>query len=147
MVHCPPAGPDGEQLSIVGLDSSIIQNPKVWEASGHVGGFNDPMVDCRETKSRYRADHVHVVANSSGEGRMYAFIDGDEESQDRASKLLAKYEKVDSLEDGYETRLLIDLAVEDFNRVVGPDTKEVGTLTEPRQFSLMFDTTVGATWR
>ncbi|MBT4584724.1 MAG: glycine--tRNA ligase, partial [Phycisphaerae bacterium] len=55
MVHCPPMGPDGEPLSIVGIDSSIIQNPKVWEASGHVGGFNDPMVDCRESKARYRA--------------------------------------------------------------------------------------------
>jgi glycyl-tRNA synthetase len=145
MVHCTPDGPDGEPLSIVGLDSSIIQNPKVWEASGHVGGFNDPMVDCRETKSRYRADHLHVITNCEGGGRMYAFVDGDQESYDRASKLLAKYEKVDSLEEGYETTLLVDLESSDFERVVGPDTKEVGTLTEPRQFNLMFDTTVGAT--
>ena len=61
MVKRPPIGPDGNEISIVGLDSSIIQNPKVWEASGHVGGFNDPMVDCRETKSRYRADHVRCI--------------------------------------------------------------------------------------
>jgi glycyl-tRNA synthetase len=145
MVHCPPDGPDGEPLSIVGLDSSIIQNPKVWEASGHVGGFNDPMVDCRETKSRYRADHLHVITNSGGGGRMYAFVEGDQESYDRACKLLAKYEKVDSLEEGYETKLLSDLEMADFARVVGPDTKEVGSLTEPRQFNLMFETTVGAT--
>ena len=45
MVKAPPLGPDGQPLQIVGLDSSIIQNPKVWEASGHVGGFSDPMVD------------------------------------------------------------------------------------------------------
>ncbi len=57
-VLCPPTGPDGEPVQIVGLDSSIIQNPKVWEASGHVGGFNDPMIDCRECKSRFRADQV-----------------------------------------------------------------------------------------
>ena len=47
MVECPPIGPDGNVLDIVGLDSSIIQNPKAWVASGHVGGFSDPMVDCR----------------------------------------------------------------------------------------------------
>ncbi len=58
MVRCPPPGPDGEMLSIVGLDSSIIQNPKVWEASGHVGGFNDPMVDCKACKARFRADQL-----------------------------------------------------------------------------------------
>jgi glycyl-tRNA synthetase len=41
---------------VCGLDSSIIGNPKIWEASGHVAGFSDPMVDDRETKKRYRAD-------------------------------------------------------------------------------------------
>lgn len=44
--------------NIHGLDSAIIQNPKLWEASGHVGGFNDPMVDCKNCKNRFRADHV-----------------------------------------------------------------------------------------
>ncbi|MDF1800407.1 MAG: glycine--tRNA ligase [Planctomycetota bacterium] len=43
---------------VVGLDSAIIQNPKVWETSGHVGGFSDPMVDCKECKNRFRADHL-----------------------------------------------------------------------------------------
>ncbi|MBL4699017.1 MAG: glycine--tRNA ligase [Phycisphaerales bacterium] len=54
-------GPDGKPISIVPLDSSIIQNPKVWEASGHVGGFNDPMVDDKETKERFRADHLQGI--------------------------------------------------------------------------------------
>ncbi len=61
MVECPPIGPDGHPLQLVGLDTSIIQNPKTWVASGHVGGFNDPMVDCRECKARYRADKVFYV--------------------------------------------------------------------------------------
>jgi glycyl-tRNA synthetase len=52
------AGPDGTPMDIVGLDTTIIMNPKVWEASGHVGGFNDPMVDDKETKQRFRADHL-----------------------------------------------------------------------------------------
>ena len=110
MVHCPPMGPDGNPLSIVGIDSSIIQNPKVWEASGHVGGFNDPMVDCRETKSRYRADHLAVIAKRDTSGRMYAFVENDEESEERARKLLAKYEKVDALTEEYETKLLTELS-------------------------------------
>ena len=47
-----------EREDIVALDSSIILNPKVWEASGHVGGFSDPLVDCRTCKQRFRADHL-----------------------------------------------------------------------------------------
>src|SRR5215470_16416223 len=58
MVRNPPPGPDGEELQIVGLDCSIISHPRVWEASGHVGGFNDPMQTCRQCKKLFRADHV-----------------------------------------------------------------------------------------
>ena len=43
---------------IVGLDSAIIQNPKVWEASGHIDGFSDPLVECKNCHQRFRADHV-----------------------------------------------------------------------------------------
>lgn len=61
MVECPPIGPDGDVVDMVGLDSSIIQHPKTWIASGHVAGFNDPMVDDKETKHRFRADKVFTV--------------------------------------------------------------------------------------
>jgi glycyl-tRNA synthetase len=47
-----------ERDDIVALDSSIILHPKVWEASGHVSGFTDPLVDCRTCKLRFRADHL-----------------------------------------------------------------------------------------
>ncbi|MEW6072726.1 MAG: glycine--tRNA ligase [Planctomycetota bacterium] len=43
---------------IVGLDSAILQNPRVWEVSGHVGGFTDPLVDCKLCKARFRADQL-----------------------------------------------------------------------------------------
>jgi len=43
---------------VVGLESSIIMHPKVWEASGHVAGFSDPLVDCEKSKQRYRADQL-----------------------------------------------------------------------------------------
>jgi glycyl-tRNA synthetase len=47
-----------ERDDIVALDSAIILNPRVWEASGHVAGFTDPLVDCRTCKLRFRADHL-----------------------------------------------------------------------------------------
>ncbi len=60
MVPCGgDKGPDGKPVSIVPLETCIIQHPKVWEASGHLAGFNDPMVDDRETKQRFRADHLY----------------------------------------------------------------------------------------
>lgn len=43
---------------VVGLDSAIVQHPRVWEASGHLEGFTDPMVDCRECRRRFRADQL-----------------------------------------------------------------------------------------
>ncbi|MDP6152481.1 MAG: glycine--tRNA ligase [Phycisphaeraceae bacterium] len=66
MVECPPIGPDGSPLQIVGLDSAIIQNPRTWEASGHVGGFADPMRKCRRCGHFVRADHVwDIIVTSS----------------------------------------------------------------------------------
>jgi glycyl-tRNA synthetase len=47
-----------KRTDVVGLDSAIFMHPKTWVASGHVGGFNDPQVDCKKCKSRYRADHL-----------------------------------------------------------------------------------------
>jgi glycyl-tRNA synthetase len=47
-----------ERDDIVALDSAILQHPKVWEASGHLAGFTDPLVDCRACKKRFRADHL-----------------------------------------------------------------------------------------
>ena len=61
MVRNHPPGPDGRDYAMVGVDCSIIMNPKVWEASGHVGGFSDPLVDDKETKERFRADHLQGV--------------------------------------------------------------------------------------
>ncbi len=47
-----------ESRTNVGLDSSILMNPDVWKASGHVDGFSDPLIDCKACKSRFRADHL-----------------------------------------------------------------------------------------
>ena len=47
---------------VVGLDSAILQHPSVWKASGHLDTFSDPLVDCKECKSRFRADHLEEGA-------------------------------------------------------------------------------------
>jgi len=58
MVRNPPIGPDGVEFQMVGVDCSIIMNPKVWEASGHVGGFADPMRKCDGCGHFVRADQL-----------------------------------------------------------------------------------------
>lgn len=57
-----------ERTDVVGMDSAILMNPQTWVASGHVGGFNDPLMDCKACKARFRADkliedyfHVHQI--------------------------------------------------------------------------------------
>jgi glycyl-tRNA synthetase len=52
----------GDRTDIVALDSAIIQHPKTWEASGHLAGFTDPLVDCRTCGQRFRADHLDELS-------------------------------------------------------------------------------------
>ena len=47
-----------EDVNNVGLDSAILMNPKTWEASGHISTFSDPLIDCKNCKTRYRADKL-----------------------------------------------------------------------------------------
>jgi glycyl-tRNA synthetase len=145
MVIAPPIGPDGMPVQIVGLDSAIIQNPKVWESSGHVGGFADPMIDCKETKQRYRADHLVFYISMSNEKPVAVVFHREAEEKEIKKRLkkfagtddLAKFHRYDfeKLPNGYEAVRAIS---------VGPDASEVGTLTEVKQFNLMFETQVGA---
>jgi glycyl-tRNA synthetase len=137
MVECPPIGPDGHPIDIVGLDSSIIQHPKTWKASGHTDNFNDPMVDDRDSKSRYRADHVKVLVPKDGQGNSYAFVD-DREAAEKKIKRDARRNPTD-----YDEVVLTTLPLEAYAKIVGPDTKTAGTLTEPRAFNLMLDTYPG----
>lgn len=50
-----------EHREVFGVDGAIIQNPKLWEASGHIAGFTDPLVDCKNCGARHRADHLAGV--------------------------------------------------------------------------------------
>lgn len=142
MVLAPPIGPDGSPLQIVGVDSSIIQNPRAWEASGHVANFNDPMVDCKKTKLRYRQDHLVAVVDDRNQ-QIFAFY--QEALTDKAAlKKLKKLAGTDELEK-LKVVPFTTIAPADYSRVYGPDADEKGTLTEPRKFNMMFMTYVGAT--
>jgi len=94
---------------MVGLDGGILMHPRIWEASGHVVNFNDPLVDCKTCKSRFRADHLI-------EERLELHADG--KSPDELSAMLK------------EANLACPKCG---NR----------TLTDARQFNMMFRTTIG----
>jgi glycyl-tRNA synthetase len=139
---------------MVGIDSSIIMNPRVWEASGHVGGFSDPMVDCRVTKERYRADQLFVFAyvfpavNHKGEPTE-AWLAGLGSNREEASahpeKKAAKLARKFGQPSSPPTVIpYMQLDANDREKVIGPSTDDRGTLTEPRSFNLMFKTFVGA---
>lgn len=135
------AGPDGEAVRIVPVDTTIIQHPRVWEASGHVAGFNDPMVDCKESKARYRADHLMIYGPANGvrgDKPWFAFMP-DSPSESKQKK---KAEK--AFGEALTVMPLSQLGVPNLRYVLGPDAEQVGTLTEPRAFNLMFKTYVGA---
>ncbi len=51
-----------DREDVEGIDSAILMHPRVWEASGHVANFNDPLVDCKQCKSRFRADSLEPIA-------------------------------------------------------------------------------------
>jgi glycyl-tRNA synthetase len=141
LVKTPPIGPDGSPLQIVGLDSSIIQNPTTWEASGHLQGFTDPLVDCRETKKRYRADHLILITPHETTNTLFALSDDATHEE-----IIQKFKKCGlGKETKYDRVDFAQFVAEDnLPYIIGPDTKTRGTLTPPREFNLMFETRVGA---
>jgi glycyl-tRNA synthetase len=80
---------------IVGLESSIIMHPKVWEASGHVAGFTDPLVDCKVSKQRYRADQLFFKP----------VIVVGEEQPDIVEKLIASKRVTQDVRDQYLSKI------------------------------------------
>lgn len=136
-----------EREDIVGLDSTIIMHPQIWQASGHVDGFNDPMVDCRESKRRYRADQL-FFAPVSVEGRTIGYVSVEEsgtmqtEAEEKADQLKRK-QAVQGTLDPVQLKEYTEAQPEEYALIPSPATGNCGTLTPPRQFNLMFETRVG----
>jgi glycyl-tRNA synthetase len=133
---------------MTGLDCTIIMHPQVWKCSGHYDLFHDFMVDCRESKGRYRHDQVRGRwVECNGERIFVATTAEADHEQDDVQSRALKYFNLRSKEadklhwDGDFAPLP---TVQDVARVLGPDAKSLGTLTEPREFNLMFETHTGA---
>ncbi|NUQ01072.1 MAG: glycine--tRNA ligase [Armatimonadetes bacterium] len=122
------------------LDASILMHPRVWEASGHVAVFNDPLVDCKECKGRFRADHVwYAEATYKDETKPYAIEAGEED--EALAKAREKYE----IGKKWELRvapMLVDAA--EATPQICPTCAAKDSFTEPRAFNMMFKTEVGA---
>ena len=105
-----------EQPNVVGLDAAILMNPETWVASGHVGGFSDPLIDCKECKTRHRADKlIEEWAHEQGK---------------------------DMIADGMTDKQLIDFINE--NKIPCPKCGKTN-FTDIRKFNLMFKTFQGVT--
>ena len=147
--HDDMTAPEGtpSPYEMTGLDCTIIMHPQVWKSSGHYDLFHDFMVDCRVTKKRYR--HDQVVGRWLKKGDELAFISveetesAEEDNQRRGLKFLNLRAK-DQEKLNWDGPIASLTTVDDFAKVLGPDAKELGTLTEPREFNLMFKTYVGA---
>ena len=159
---------------IVGIETSIIMHPKVWEASGHVAGFTDPLVDCKVSKQRYRADQLFFSPVQVVEEEVAL---GDDRGNPHARALVYETHRDSSTVIGYVSVLeserteadlqekaellkrklskrghLLPVLVRDMTEakpeeiplIPSPATGEAGSLTAPRSFNMMFQTNVGA---
>ncbi len=121
---------------IEGLDASILMHPKVWEASGHVQNFSDPMVDCRECKSRYRVDHLFAEMSEKklkSITKSLALETRDFTKEQLAELVTGMIEQNDSIFASLVEQELIPC----------PNCGRTKTFTVPRSFNLMFETYVG----
>ena len=143
----PPVGAPSA-YDMTGLDCTIIMHPQVWKCSGHYDLFHDFMVDCRESKKRYRHDQLRGRwAEYDGRRVFIACEGGGEEglAQTHARALKLFNLRAKQAERIAWTGELISLTeIDALAQVLGPDAKAVGTLTDPREFNLMFKTIVGA---
>ena len=144
--------------NIVGIDAAIFMHPKTWKASGHVDAFNDPMVDNKDSKKRYRADQLIEGVMEKIEGKIdkdiakarKRFGDDFDEQQFRTTnqRIIDRQKQIDQIRQ--------DLA----SAMTNEDMERLGTMiteleiacpesgsknwTAVRQFNLMFSTQLGA---
>ena len=144
--------------NIVGIDAAIFMHPKTWEASGHLGAFNDPLIDNKDSKKRYRADVLvedyigkleEKIAKDVEKGRK-KFGDAFNEEQFRATNpnVLRNQAKIDSVHE----RLAAALNANDLEGLrqlildcdIACPVSGTKNWTEVRQFNLMFSTQIGS---
>ena len=142
--------------NIVGIDSAIFMHPQVWKASGHVDAFNDPLVDNKDSKKRYRADvlvedyiaKIEKKLNKEVEKARKRFDDFDEAVfRDTNGRVKGYQEKMDAIAKRLATAMtnedMVDMKamLEDF-AIACPESGS-RNWTDVRQFNLMFSTQLG----
>ena len=144
--------------NIVGIDSAIFMHPKIWEASGHVGAFNDPLIDNKDSKKRYRADvlledyiaKLEEKINKDVEKGRKKFGEAFDEEQFRATNpnVLRNAKKIEACRE----RMVAALNANDLDalkqlildcEIVCP-ISGTKNWTDVRQFNLMFSTQLGS---
>jgi glycyl-tRNA synthetase len=117
--------------NIVGIDAAIFMHPTTWKASGHVDNFSDPMIDNKDSKKRYRVDHlVEAHADKLREKKG--------EGEKEADALLAEMDRLLAIEDYAGLKSLIET-----NKIVC-SISGTANWTDIRQFNLMFSTQMGS---
>ena len=120
--------------NIVGLDSSIMVHPDVWEASGHIANFNDPMTDNKDTKKRYRIDDLLSQQKNKVIDTLCEILTiankNDSDTLDKISHILLQ--ESDKYSNALESAGVID-----------PYSGNIGKWTQTTQFNLMFQTNSG----
>ena len=148
-----------EREDILGLDGSILTHQDVLKASGHVGGFSDPMCDCLLSKARLRADQIepqsgtayHYTGASHAESgwsveRPYSVLISGNQDENKARKTAKQYYS-QFLTDKQISPKTIELAgesTEELTETTRYNPENGSLLTEPREFNLMFKTHMGA---
>jgi glycyl-tRNA synthetase len=120
------------QENIVGIDAAILMHPTTWKASGHVDNFSDPMIDNKDSKKRYRVDHL--IEGYADELR----AKGEKENNE-ADALIAEMESLLAKDDFAGLKKLIE------DKKIKCSVSGTANWTEIRQFNLMFSTEFGAT--
>lgn len=144
--------------NIVGIDSAIFMHPSVWKASGHVDAFNDPLIDNKDSKKRYRADvliedwvaKIDAKIQKEVDKAAKRFGDTFDEKQFRETnpRVLANQQKIDEVEKRFTTAM----EKEDLQEVkqiildcdIADPVSGSKNWTDVRQFNLMFSTEMGS---
>jgi len=117
---------------VEGLDASILMHPRVWEASGHVENFTDPMIDCKQCKARFRLDTLTELISDKNKEKALKEFDA------------AILSKEGTLEEKFNSVLEDQLTAINLLSLLGcPQCGNKGTFTQPRKFNLMFKTFLG----
>ncbi len=120
---------------VEGIDASILMHPRVWQASGHVENFTDPMVDCKQCKARYRVDVLYDELSLKKKKEVLRELDpGKFAGQQKDEVIEAEFSKlVATDQEAAKVAALLPC----------PNCGNKGTFTEARKFNLMFKTFVG----